>query len=187
MKYQLRQLLKKKQRKITLDPDKIYEVLGVKWYGLGLFVKDSKKGGLIKATHMYEVNENDFIYNRLFAWKGSFALATKEFSGCVVSNEFPTFEINKEVVLPIYLKYYFLQPWLWEKIDDSSSGMSSVSRKRFKEENLLALNINIPSIEEQRKAVEKIEQSEAIMNKLQRLTEVANKIREKTIRKFFLD
>ena len=71
----LRELVEQVQRRELLDPEREYSLLGVKWYAEGLFAREQKIGVDIAATHLNRVENGDFIYNRLFAWKGSFALA----------------------------------------------------------------------------------------------------------------
>ena len=68
----LSDLLKQQRREVAVEPTFDYDLLGVRWYAKGLFVKLRKAGSEIKATKLYRVEEGDFVYNRLFAWKGSF-------------------------------------------------------------------------------------------------------------------
>jgi len=89
----LSELLAPIRRDETVDPDRQYAVLAMSWYAKGMYVKYRQLGRQIKAKKLYRVEEGDFVYNRLFAWKGSFAEATAEHSGCYVSNEFPTFRM----------------------------------------------------------------------------------------------
>ena len=53
--------LKQVRREISLEDDKLYILLGIKWYGLGMFVREEKYGKEIKATKLYEVRKGDFI------------------------------------------------------------------------------------------------------------------------------
>jgi type I restriction enzyme S subunit len=78
-----------------VDPQVTYRLLGAHWYAEGLYTKEAKPGSQIQAAKLYRVEEGDFVYNRLFAWKGSFAVATKENHGCYVSNEFPCFVLKR--------------------------------------------------------------------------------------------
>ena len=80
------------ERPEIVEAAREYRVLGIRWYGNGFFVKDTKLGQEIKAQKVYRVRKGDFGYNRLFAWKGSFAVADLETDSCYVSNEFPCFE-----------------------------------------------------------------------------------------------
>jgi hypothetical protein len=88
-------ILKPVSRPERVDPEKVYRILGAHWYAEGLYVKDTLPGSEIRADKVFRVEEGDFVYNRLFAWKGSFAVASDTNDGCYVSNEFPCFEIDK--------------------------------------------------------------------------------------------
>jgi type I restriction enzyme S subunit len=150
--------------------DDVYRSLGVKWYANGLFFKEPARGSEIKATRLFVVESGDFIYNRLFAWKGSFALAGPEHSGCVVSNEFPTFRVNEQRLLPTYLMAYFSSPRLWKVIAGQSSGTAEVSRLRFKEADFLRLIIPLPPMAEQKRIVTLLEE----VNELRKVRAQAN-------------
>lgn len=154
MRTEVKDLLKPIQRKVELAPQESYPVAGVKWYAKGLFVKDTKKGSDIKSKYLYQVKKGDFLYNRLFAWKGSFALAKED--NIYASNEFPMFIIDDSKVLPEYLLYYFSKESIWEQINDASKGVSSVSRKRFKEAELMNMKIELPPIVAQTEIVQRI-------------------------------
>ena len=93
------------------------------------------------------MEEGDFVYNRLFAWKGSFAEATAEQNGCYVSNEFPTFRIINYQLRPGYLWAYFAQPTVWDYIESLSTGTTSTSRLRLKEPKFMAFTVPLPSCE----------------------------------------
>lgn len=100
----------------------------------------------------------DFVYNRLFAWKGSFAVANVEDNDCYVSNEFPCFNINQERVDSQYLRRYFSRLSAWDEAFGLSTGGTPTSRNRLKQEKLLAMEIPLPSLEEQRRIVARIEE-----------------------------
>jgi type I restriction enzyme S subunit len=81
-------------RPVRIQPDKVYRNLGVQWYAKGLFVREEKPGYDIKAKELYRVEVGDLVYNRLFAWKGSFAIAEEDTAGGFVSGEFPCFHVD---------------------------------------------------------------------------------------------
>ena len=77
----LGEILAPVSRSENVDPQETYHLLGAHWYAQGLYTKEMKNGSQIQATRLYRVEEGDFVYNRLFAWKGSFAVATNENEG----------------------------------------------------------------------------------------------------------
>ena len=89
----LGELLVPVSRPEPVDPFRTYKILGAHWYAQGLYTKDVLAGSEIQAARVYRVEKGDFVYNRLFGWKGSFAFASDENGGCYVSNEFPCFEV----------------------------------------------------------------------------------------------
>jgi type I restriction enzyme S subunit len=131
-------------------------LLGAHWYAEGLYIKDTKAGSEIQANQVYRVETGDFVYNRLFAWKGSFALADESVNGCYVSNEFPCFRLREERAERKYLHYYFSGESIWNEALGLSSGGTPTSRNRLKEERLLAMSVPLPPLEQQRSLVEQL-------------------------------
>lgn len=154
----LGEILTPVSRPEDVDPQVMYRLLGAHWYAQGLYTKEVKTGSQIQAAKLYRVEEGDFVYNRLFAWKGSFALATKENHGCYVSNEFPCFTIKQNYADGRYLWQYFSCASVWEEALGLSSGGTPTSRNRLKEEKLLAVKIPLPPLSEQQRIVARIEE-----------------------------
>lgn len=154
----LRELLTPISRLENVDPHKEYRILGAHWYAKGLYIKDTKFGSEIRADKVYRIERGDFVYNRLFAWKGSFAVATEEDSGCYVSNEFPVFSTDQGGVNARYLQRYFNRASVWAEALGLSSGGTPTSRNRLKEDKLLSMKIPLPPLEEQQRIVERIEE-----------------------------
>jgi len=173
---QLGRLLTPIERAEPVDPSRLYRLLGARWYAQGLFVKDEKSGQQIKARTLYRVNAGDFVYNRLFAWKGSFAVADDEADGCHVSNEFPCFSINGDRLDPSYLRWWFSRENSWLQALGLSSGATPTSRNRLKEERLLGMEIPLPPLDEQRRIVSHIEKLAA---KVKEARELRQEVRER--------
>ena len=159
----------------TVDPQKTYCILGAHWYAKGLYTKDTRSGSQIQAKNLYRVEKGDFVYNRLFAWKGSFAVASPENHGCYVSNEFPCFSVNKDKIDSRYLWRYFSRTSVWEEAFGLSAGGTPTSRNRLKEDKLLAMTMQLPLLEEQRRIVAKIDELAARIEEARKLNgRVAN-------------
>jgi len=154
----LGEVLQPVSRPEIVDPLHTYRLLGAHWYAGGLYTKDVKLGSAVQAKWLYRVEEGDFVYNRLFAWKGSFALATADNAGCYVSNEFPCFVVRSDRVDGRYLWRYFSRGSAWEEALGLSTGGTPTSRNRLKEEKLLAMQIPLPPLAEQRRIVARIEE-----------------------------
>lgn len=131
-------------------PDKEYKMVGVKWYGEGTFYRETVLGKEISANYLMPLQKNAFIYNRLFAWKESFAIVPEEHEGYYVSNEFPQFELNPKLMLPEYLYFLFMQPFIIDIVKLLSAGSAAVSRNRFKEDIFLEFEVPVPPLDIQK-------------------------------------
>lgn len=154
----LKEILTPVSRPENVNPQDTYRILGAHWYAKGLYIKDVRTGSQIQAKHLFRVEQGDFVYNRLFAWKGSFAVATENNHGCYVSNEFLCFTINKNIAEVDYLFKYFSRALIWDEALSLSSGGTPTSRNRLKEEKLLSIKIPFPPLSEQQRIVAKIEE-----------------------------
>lgn len=135
---------------LDLHPEKVhplgsYPNLGIYSFGRGLFHKPDIAGQKTSASRLFRVRAGQFIYSRLFAFEGAFALVPEEFDGSFVSNEFPTFSIEQNLAVPEFLLAYFRSPALWERLSELATGLGN-RRQRVKPEVLLAHEVALPPI-----------------------------------------
>lgn len=142
-------LVRQVTKRIKADPDHEYKMAGVKWYGEGVFHRETVRGDAMSATYVTPLITGALIYNRLFAWKASFAVVTPEFADCYVSNEFPQFIPDLSRILPEYLYLFCIRGATIHAVNAASTGSSAVSRNRFKEEEFLNFEISLPPLAEQ--------------------------------------
>jgi len=138
---------------VAVQDDRLYANLGVKWYAAGTFLREPRAGSEIKAKTLFRVRPGQFVYNRLFATEGSFALIRPEDAEAVASNEFPVFEVDSSELAPEYLYLHFQQPSVWEEVNRQCTGTTK-SRLRWKEELFGASPLAIPPLSEQRRIVD---------------------------------
>lgn len=141
--------------RFDVQAEEFYTSLGVKWYSEGVFAREPKLGSEIKARSLYRVRPGQFIYNRMFATEGSFALVHDEHADGVVSNEFPVFDLDRTRMLPDFLALHFQQPSVWERVAQECTGTTK-SRSRWKEERFLQYSLSAPDVDGQRRIVDLI-------------------------------
>jgi len=112
----------------TSDPvsvlgDGSYPNVGILSFARGLFSKPPIEGTQTSAHTLYRVRAGQFIYSRLFAFEGAYAIVGQEHDGAFVSNEFPTFDIDSERASPEFFYAYFRSPRVWEAIAHGSKGL----------------------------------------------------------------
>ena len=109
------------------------------------------------AVKLNKVEVNDFIYSRLFAWRGAFGVIGEDLSGCYVSNEFPIFVTDDFRLDVRYLAYWFQLPSVWRAVEERCSGSTPTTRNRLKEKNFLDLKIILPPIDIQKLVVARLD------------------------------
>ena len=139
--------------KVRVETETEYKLIGVRWYGEGTFHRETVMGDALSATYLTPVIPDAFIYNRLFAWKASFAVVPPEHEGHFVSSEFPQFIMDPHRILPEYLYLFFMLDSTVAAVNAASVGSAAVSRNRFKEEEFVAFEIPLPPLETQRAIV----------------------------------
>jgi type I restriction enzyme S subunit len=138
---------------LRVQSSETYRNLGVKWYGEGILARASKLGSAIKGATLYRVKPGQFIYNRMFVIEGSFAVVTPELADGVVSNEFPVYDLDTSRVLPEWLLLYFQDEYTLKRVAAEVTGVergSTKSRRRWKEEQFEAFQVELPSVPVQR-------------------------------------
>jgi len=143
------------QRAVAVVPGNAYRTLGVKWWGEGAYERDIIDGSQTAAITLNEVREGDLIINKIWVRHGSVAIVGPKVDGCVGSNEFPTFDLNRRRVLPRWLHWYTKTRNLWQKCAALSQGTSG--KNRIRPERFLSIDIPLPPLDEQRRIVTTIE------------------------------
>lgn len=149
----LSELVTQRRDAVKLEDNVEYRLLGVRWYGEGAFHRETVTRDSSKATTVYRVSPGQFIYNRLFAGKGSFGVIPPEFADSFVSNEFPLFDTNLKRLSVEYLYLHFQQKSIWDYVDSVSTG-TTASRSRWKESQFLAHRIPLPPLSIQNRIVD---------------------------------
>jgi type I restriction enzyme S subunit len=157
-KERLNNVLRLASRETAVDPVGSYRLLGIRLDGLGPFHRETVLGAQTSAAKFFEVKTGDFIYSRLFAWRGAFGMIDEELNGCHVSNEFPTFEPIANRIDIKFLRYWFRSRDVLRRVETDCSGSTPLTRNRYKEQFFLALEIPLPPMEEQRRIVRRIEE-----------------------------
>jgi type I restriction enzyme M protein len=176
-------LIEEVSQKEKVLSDKLYTLLGVRWWGAGAFIREEKLGSDIKGKTLYKVTSDLIIYNRLFAFRGSFAVLGDEHDGCYVSNEFPTFKLKSEIedkkFLTKYIVYCLNSPYYLQKIDSMSTGATKTSRNRLSQKQLLDIEIDIPCDEDDIKyMIDVIERADALREMQTSLLENIKELRD---------
>jgi len=156
------------KRPYVLGPTEDANLIGMRWYGLGPFHREFKLATKIRKKSHFVVRAGDVIYNKLFAWKGTFGIVPPELDGMFVSDKFPTYELDTTQVDAEYLRWYFRSARLWEQARQMSIGSAAVSKLTLNPPKFLDLTMPCPSIPEQRRIAAKINALATVIEDIQR-------------------
>lgn len=140
----MRELVKLRSPDVTVEPQKVYQFAGVYSFGRGVFRAQAKAGSEFAYPRLTRVRSGDFVYPKLMAWEGALGIVPPECDRCVVSTEFPVFEVIEDRVLPEVLDTYFRAPTVWPALSGASTG-TNVRRRRLNPEDFLSYMMPVPS------------------------------------------
>lgn len=162
LKVPLSEVLRLASVPVRVDPEASYPNIGLYSYARGPFTKPPITGAETSATTLFRVRAGQFIYSRLFAFEGAYALVPPEMDGACVSNEYPVFDIDEAQILPGYLGWYFKQPTVWQTITVGSKGMGN-RRQRVHPDQVLRYAIPLPPPEDQHRIVARLDRAAALI------------------------
>ena len=144
----MRELVTLRPPDVTVRADATYEFAGVYCFGRGVFRAGRKSGMGFAYTRLTTLKAGNFVYPKLMAWEGALGVVPPECDGCVVSTEFPVFQVIEDRVLPEVLDTYFRNPSVWPEISSASTG-TNVRRRRLNPKEFVNYKMPLPSRETQ--------------------------------------
>lgn len=140
----MRDLVKLRSPDVIVRADEIYQFAGVYCFGRGVFKGVQKSGMDFAYPRLTRLRIGEFVYPKLMAWEGALGVVPPECDGCVVSTEFPVFEVNENRVFHEVLDTYFRTPSVWPEIAGESTG-TNVRRRRLNPQDFLDYEMPLPS------------------------------------------
>lgn len=140
---------------VPVKPDENYKQITARLWGKGLTLRGEVPGSAIAATRQYCAKAGQFLISRIDARHGAFGIVPEELDGALVSNDFPCFNIDASTVLPHFFEWYSRTPEFIDLCRRASEG--STNRVRMKEAKFLKMTVPLPSLDEQRRIVEKLD------------------------------
>ncbi len=147
------EFLRPNSRPYTLGPGEDANLVGMRLYGEGPFHRELKPAMQIAKKSHFVIRAGDVIYNKLFAWKGTFGIVPPPLDGMFVSDKFPTYQLDQSKVDPKWLRWYFRYPPLWDEAQGMSTGSAALSKLTLNPPKFLLLTMPLPPLAEQRRVV----------------------------------
>ncbi len=132
----------------------------VKLRGGGAVRRTIGEGKTPRPFRGSRIRGGDLIYSRIDARNGAFAIVTPELDGAVVSKDFPTFGVNVDRLEPAYLAHLVRAGGFWARFQAMSFG--ATNRQRIDERLLLAQEVYLPPLPEQRRIATILDEAEGL-------------------------
>lgn len=163
----LGELLSKNETTVTLAPTDEYREVTIRLWGKGVVQRRVATGAEIAAERRFQVSTDQFIMSRIDARNGAMGIVPPELHAAVVTNDFPSFEVNHGRLLPAFLGWLSKTHGFVDMCRSASEG--TTNRVRLKEDRFLRIAIPLPSLEEQRRIVAKIDRLAAKIEDARRI------------------
>jgi type I restriction enzyme S subunit len=167
----LGEVLRKSEESVPIDPNATYREVTIKLWGKGVMLRREAAGSEIAAPRRSVVRAGQFILSRIDARNGAFGVVPPALDGAVVSNDFPSYNLNPQRIFPEYLGWLSRSAVFVDLCKAASEG--TTNRVRLKEEKFLATAIALPPLAEQQRIVARIEQLAAKIEEAQGLRQLA--------------
>jgi type I restriction enzyme S subunit len=156
----LGELLRRSEESTEIEPDQQYKQVTVRLWGGGVILRRLVSGAEIAAEKQNIVRPQQFILSRIDARNGAFGLVPAFLDGAVVSNDFPSFEVNTQRLDSRFLEWMSKTSSFIGLCRAASEG--TTNRVRLKIARLLATTVRLPPLTEQQRIAELADKIDAI-------------------------
>ncbi|MDM8552417.1 restriction endonuclease subunit S [Desulfobacterales bacterium HSG2] len=98
------------RKSVKVEPDEIYEEIGIRSHGKGLFHKEPVTGEKIGNKSVFWIETNCLVLNIVFAWEQAVAKTTDLEKGKIASHRFPMYKAKPQITDLDYVLYFFKSP-----------------------------------------------------------------------------
>jgi type I restriction enzyme S subunit len=169
--------LRERKEFTTIDDMEVYKRAKVQWYGKGTILRDKVSGVEIKTKKQQVVRTNEFVVAEIDAKDGSFGVTPEELDGAIVSSHYFVYEIDQSLCFPPYLEWYVRT----NNLQSLVKAQGSTNYSAIRSYTVYDYEIPLPSLDEQRRIVERIEALAARIENAQSLREETNEASDKLL------
>jgi type I restriction enzyme M protein len=167
----LSDILTQSRNEATLYDEVAYKQITVRLYGKGATLRKTVVGAEIRTRPQFLASAGQLIMSRIDARNGAFSLVPPDLDGAVVSQDFPLFDVNSEVVELDFLPVLLHSHSFLEACKRASRG--TTNRKRLKETFLLGEVVPLPDKPVQRAIADFVTIVESFNRNVESLKDIA--------------
>lgn len=161
----LGELLSRADSPADLAPDTEYHEVTIRLWGKGVVSRGKVRGADVTTARRF-VRSGQLILSKIDARNGALGMVPPELDGAIVSNDFPSFELQEAGrCLPAFMSWLVQSRSFVDLCKASSEG--TTNRVRIKEDRFLRQSVRLPPLAEQRAIVARLD---ALADKTRTLT-----------------
>ncbi|OOV29789.1 hypothetical protein BXU11_07955 [Flavobacterium sp. LM5] len=139
-------------KKVSIEDNETYKILGVRSYGKGAFVNREVEGKTLKMRVYQQAKPNHLFWCKVDTKNGAFGVISNNLSSGLGSSNMTFAEIDTNKANVDFVQLYFKSNRIYEYLDGFVTG--TTNRKYIRPDQLLKeIYIPLPSLEEQNRII----------------------------------
>lgn len=146
-------LLLRTREEVLIKDDETYQQVTVRNNGQGVIPRSEAlvKGQDIGTKRQFRLRAGQFVLSRIDARHGAVGIAPKSLDGAILTNDFPSYNINQSLVNPQFFALVTVTEAFIRFCRNCSTG--TTNRQRLDEALFLGVSVPLPSLPEQAQLV----------------------------------
>ncbi len=154
-------ILTRHKTPVLVEDEVTYKQVTIRTNHKGVVLRGTKSGASIGTKKQWRVAADQFILSRIDARNGAFGIIPEELEGAIVTNDFLAFDINDDKVEREFFNVFLQSPMFLDACIKASRG--NTNRKRVDEDFFLNFEVKLPSLEDQRHLIKRINKARKSM------------------------
>ena len=165
----LGEVVRHRKEFVTIEPEETYSRCRVQTSTRGIVLRDRVTGGAIKTKKQQVCRAGEFLVAEIDAKLGGYGIVPDELDGAIVSSHYFLFEIDERYLLRRFLHWYCQTSNFLEQVN----ARGSTNYAAIRPGNILTYTIPLPSLDEQRRIVAKLDKVAALVAERSKVIEAA--------------
>jgi type I restriction enzyme S subunit len=171
-------VIQQRREFIEINDFETYKRCRVQLHAKGIVLRDLVEGYKLKTKKQQVCRPREFLVAEIDAKVGGFGIVSEELDGAIVSSHYFLFVVDETALDRRFLDYFIRTPDFQKQV----SAQGSTNYASIRPQHVLGYEIPLPSLEEQRRIVARIEKLAAKVEAAQALREEAVGETERLIR-----
>jgi type I restriction enzyme, S subunit len=154
---------------ITIDDVATYRRPRVQLHARGIVLRDEVPGGLIKTKNQQVCRQGEFLVAEIDAKVGGYGVVPPNLDGAIVSSHYFLFTVDETQLKRHFLNYFIQTPAFRSQVE----AQGSTNYAAVRPSDVLGYTIPLPSLSEQQRIVERIDQIAARIDRAMSLRNAA--------------